>query len=173
MNYHSHFMRRSRDIHRHMQDRFAAKLNKKGKLIRVGRPVPFTLEQFRAWLLDQFTSVEAAIRCAYDCGAVLDILSFHTDHKTPITRGGTLDLDNLALCCDECNRIKGELTAREYVALRQGLETFSEPARKDIYKRLKMGAGFLRLRFFNRSKKQKGDTSEGLLPGTQTQAATD
>jgi hypothetical protein len=173
MNYQAIFTKRSLSIYRSMKARFAPKTNKKGKLIRVGREVPFTLEEFRAWLLAEFKSVDAAIRCAYDCGAVLDILNFHTDHKTPITRGGTLALDNLALACEECNRIKGELTAREYVALRQGLETFSEPARRDIYKRLKTGAGFLRLRFFNRNKKEKGDASEGLLPGTPPQAATD
>jgi 5-methylcytosine-specific restriction endonuclease McrA len=173
MNYQSIFTKRSLTIYRSMKVRFAEKRNKRGHVRQIGREVPFTLEEFRSWLLAQFKSVDAAIRCAYDCGAVLDVLNFHTDHKTPITRSGTLGLDNLALACEDCNRIKGELTAREYVALRQGLETFSEPARKDIYKRLKTGAGFLRLRFFNRNKKEKGDASEGLLPGIQTQTPTD
>lgn len=37
----------------------------------------------------------------------------HVDHKTPKTRGGTHDLDNLVLSCMTCNARKGN---REYHA---------------------------------------------------------
>lgn len=37
------------------------------------------------------------------------------DHLTPVSKDGTDDLQNLALCCSSCNRAKGDLTWWEYV----------------------------------------------------------
>lgn len=35
------------------------------------------------------------------------------DHMTPVCKGGTNSLDNLALCCDRCNTLKG---SKDYIA---------------------------------------------------------
>lgn len=36
------------------------------------------------------------------------------EHKVPLTRGGTNNIDNLALACASCNMIKGNKTVEEY-----------------------------------------------------------
>lgn len=51
--------------------------------------------------------------CEY-CG-VLCVDNFHIDHKLPLFRGGTNDIENLAFCCPHCNWSKGKKTAEEYL----------------------------------------------------------
>ena len=53
-------------------------------------------------------------RCFY-CAAPL--VTFHLEHKIPLARGGTNDLDNLCLSCPTCNHRKGQKTAEEFLAL--------------------------------------------------------
>ena len=36
------------------------------------------------------------------------------DHKTPISRGGADDKDNMVCCCFICNHLKGSLTVNEF-----------------------------------------------------------
>jgi len=36
------------------------------------------------------------------------------DHRTPLARGGSNDISNLAAACDDCNRAKGDRTEVEY-----------------------------------------------------------
>ena len=36
------------------------------------------------------------------------------DHKHPRSRGGTWDYENLAICCAQCNSLKGDLTLAEF-----------------------------------------------------------
>ena len=48
-------------------------------------------------------------QCEY-CGADAS----HVDHKTPKSRGGTDDMDNLAPCCPACNVSKGSMTLKEW-----------------------------------------------------------
>ena len=52
-------------------------------------------------------SQRAGRRCEY-CRAPEDIFNFHfeLDHIFPTARGGTNDLDNLALACPACNLFK-------------------------------------------------------------------
>ncbi|MEC0328695.1 HNH endonuclease signature motif containing protein [Paenibacillus macerans] len=40
---------------------------------------------------------------------------FHIDHKTPLSKGGTNDEDNLQVLCGKCNMSKGSLTLDEYL----------------------------------------------------------
>ncbi len=40
------------------------------------------------------------------------------EHKIPISRGGSDDLENLALACMHCNASKGTKTAEEFIATR-------------------------------------------------------
>jgi hypothetical protein len=56
--------------------------------------------------------VLAAGSCA-KCGATSDLV---IDHKTPIVRGGSCEVDNLQALCAPCNRRKGRKTMEEFVA---------------------------------------------------------
>ncbi len=49
--------------------------------------------------------------CVY-CGR----LATEIDHLTPITRGGSGELSNLAPCCRRCNARKGSMTREEFTA---------------------------------------------------------
>lgn len=145
------FIKRTANIYRHQCERFTEKRNKRGRVTQVGREIPYSLAEFREWAKAQFPETRTWVtRCGY-CNAILTLEACCSDHRTPVSRGGDLGLDNQILCCDPCNRIKGKLTAKEYSALRQGLETFPETARADIYARLKTGAGFVRLRFMGKA----------------------
>jgi len=52
-------------------------------------------------------------RCVY-CHAVLD--DFHVDHKLPVSRGGTNDIENLQLLCPPCNMRKSATTHEEVLS---------------------------------------------------------
>lgn len=148
---HEVFITRTLNIYKSMVKRFAEKRNKNNVVTRYRQQVPFTLEQFRQKVLADLGGETGATKCPY-CGSFINADTFVTDHATPVGRGGGLGLDNLVLCCDDCNRIKGKLTLNEYLALRKGLETFAEKARADVYHRLKSGAGFTRMRFIEKPK---------------------
>ena len=65
-------------------------------------------------------------QCVY-CGS-LDDLSI--DHKTPQSRGGTDDMDNLQTLCRPCNASKRDMTHEEFVS-RNGNETFQKRYRAE------------------------------------------
>jgi 5-methylcytosine-specific restriction endonuclease McrA len=70
-------------------------------------------------------------------------LSF--DHMMPSSRGGANSSDNLVLCCNVCNRQKGNLTVEEYKALLVFLEGW--PIMKEsVLLRLRAGGAALRRR---------------------------
>lgn len=52
-------------------------------------------------------------RCAY-CKQLLSG-AYHIDHKTPVSRGGTNDIDNLHITCPRCNMRKGAMTHEEFL----------------------------------------------------------
>lgn len=56
-------------------------------------------------------------RCEY-CGKEIGLFEFHGDHRTPVSRGGSDSIDNIAVACKGCNLDKGSLTAEEYRAFR-------------------------------------------------------
>ena len=53
-------------------------------------------------------------RCFYT-DAILDLMTAHIDHKIPISRGGTNDFQNLALCTSEANLLKHNKTHEEFI----------------------------------------------------------
>lgn len=151
------FYDRTADLYHAMRGRFKEKRGAKtGRVTRVGRTVPFTLDEFRCWLASIFgpqvvDGFGNAVRCPY-CGVPIDFLNCSIDHIVPISRGGELGLSNLCACCAECNRAKGSLTGTEFTLLLAFLAPWQEAARKDLLTRLKTGAGFVRLRFFKKNK---------------------
>ena len=68
----------------------------------------FTLEEWNAKL------EEYNYRCAY-CGCELNSDTVTTDHKIPLSRGGTNYIDNLVPACSLCNSKKHTKTAEEYL----------------------------------------------------------
>jgi 5-methylcytosine-specific restriction endonuclease McrA len=54
--------------------------------------------------------------CAY-CGELLYQSfdsEFHVEHKIPVSKGGSSDIENIALACSKCNLAKGNLTDEEF-----------------------------------------------------------
>jgi hypothetical protein len=52
--------------------------------------------------------------CAY-CGKILsDTDDLTIDHKNPVAKGGTDEIDNLFGCCRSCNQIKADSTVSEF-----------------------------------------------------------
>ena len=52
-------------------------------------------------------------KCMY-CGIRLNSSNTHADHKTPIDRDGSNNLNNFQLLCMRCNTRKGDLTDGEF-----------------------------------------------------------
>jgi 5-methylcytosine-specific restriction endonuclease McrA len=133
---------------RKMTSRLKEKTWKTGKragvVRRHGRELPFTLEEFRAWVMQRMGMGIA--RCHY-CPRPVDVLSFEPDHYVPLELGGGVGLDNLVVCCEDCNRIKGAMPPHDFEALMAFLDTcVSRVGSADIKKRLRAGAMGLRLR---------------------------
>jgi 5-methylcytosine-specific restriction endonuclease McrA len=138
------FTKRTYTIYKHQVARFAEKRNKKDKVTRVARPIPYTLAEFRAWVTAQFKGgPQWVTKCAY-CEGKITLLTFCVDHDVPVGRGGSLGLANLAMCCQRCNNTKGQMTGRAFRQFMAGLATFPEADRNDVLKRLKMGGGGFR-----------------------------
>jgi 5-methylcytosine-specific restriction endonuclease McrA len=131
------FARRSASIYRGLQSRMAAKKwqsgARKGEIRREKITIPYTLDEFRAWLR---VTLEDQPVCEY-CTVSINIMNISPDHAKPLKRGGTLERRNLRGVCDICNRTKGELLPGEYRALMAGLATFTEAGRNDVLKRLR------------------------------------
>lgn len=60
--------------------------------------------------------------CCY-CKRKLDLTTtrpyysvFSIDHKIPLSRGGSNSIDNLAVCCNVCNIVKGTMTDVEFLS---------------------------------------------------------
>lgn len=161
------FHLRTQSIYDSTRKRFAEKKWKSGRLAgkvrQPGRDLLYTLPEFRSWVRAQFGGAEdGMVKCAY-CGTPLDAMSFRVDHIVPVSRGGILFLTNLACCCDECNRAKGELTAEEFAALKLVLKEaidkgiLSLAGYTDIWKRLK---GQVLMFHKSKPKKKLGPTDD-------------
>lgn len=136
-----------------MKHRFGERRIKTGRLkeriTQYARPIPFTLDQFREWLLKQLGgNPNGTTRCVH-CGMVLDAINVSFDHLAPVSQGGSLGLENLGTSCDECNRMKGKLTAPTFHKLMEWLNRAGRGEgemtvmdRTDIIKRLKGGGIF-------------------------------
>lgn len=88
-------------------------------------------------LLDLRRLLEANPLCAY-CRMPLSF-AVSLDHRQPLARGGKHALDNLAVCCERCNRLKGMLTEAEYRELLMLLASFHPTARADVERRMLAG----------------------------------
>lgn len=111
-----------------MQKRFGPKYYR-GKLVDPGRELPFTLPEFRHWVNEQEVCTGVA-RCRC-CGIYITLFTAGLDHSDPVSRGGSIGLENLNLeYCKDCNRKKGSLYIGEFEDLVDILNIRFEPAAK-------------------------------------------
>ena len=130
------FMARTGSIYGNMVSRFSEKRNKNGRITRMGFTVPFSREEFRDWLCEQLGGEGGVKKCTY-CQTFVSAADLVIDHMTPPNRGGSLNFDNLAVCCASCNQVKGGMKAESYVALRTfALLNLDPDCCKDLFKRL-------------------------------------
>src|SRR6266404_3668079 len=115
------FWDRSQKAFGNMRSRFAEKRSKRGRITQVGRELPFKLTDFREWLLQKLGGKEDGVaKCRY-CPRFLTAMDFSVEHVFPVKQGGSLDLDNLDLACEECQRFKGSLTESAFAMLKEFL----------------------------------------------------
>lgn len=50
----------------------------------------------------------------YLCGCSISQFDFHIEHKTPLSRGGSNEIDNIGISCMTCNVRKGNRTEEEF-----------------------------------------------------------
>lgn len=51
--------------------------------------------------------------CCWWCGAFVG-LTFDTDHRVPVSQGGSSDISNIVISCRECNRSKRDKLPHEW-----------------------------------------------------------
>jgi 5-methylcytosine-specific restriction endonuclease McrA len=77
--------------------------------------------------------------CAY-CQRKLDEANFSADHRVPVSRLGSWGLENLVICCLDCNTAKGPLDYVEWRQLLSVMAEWSPAVRQHTLSRLKAGA---------------------------------
>jgi hypothetical protein len=120
-----------------------------GVVTRPERRIPFTLEEFRAWLLREYFkgSWDNAVQCAY-CRVWLNVLNYVADHVQPVKYGGSLELENLTLSCDTCNTTKGVMSAAGFRLLTEFATTLDPRDAADMFGRMKGGGAFIATKVF-------------------------
>lgn len=114
------------------------------------RAIPFTLAEFRDWLLRQFSPTGAG-RCLYS-GEMILVENFSVDHRFPVSRGGEFGLQNLTLCSEKENLRKGNMTEVEYAQFKQHVERYTPEVQAAIWRKLEVG-DVQRFSHFRRQKK--------------------
>lgn len=79
----------------------------------------------------------ALSQCVY-CGRDLKSGEVELDHVIPLCRGGADVARNKAACCVPCNRLKGPLTAREFLATRDDPDDLAALIR-DVLREVRAG----------------------------------
>ena len=152
----SQFVQRTGSVYDAMVRRFTEKKSvKTGRITRMGFKIPFTKEEFRQWMENQLGGRGGVRKCAY-CSTFVSAADCVIDHMTPPMRGGSVNFDNLAVCCEPCNAIKGGCTAAGYVAFRTfALLNLDPDDCKDLFKRLQSQMKLLRWQQTERVRKFK------------------
>lgn len=115
--------------------------------------IPFTLEDFREWLDHKFTA-DGTARCEYS-GEMVLIENFSVDHRHPITRNGSWELENLAICTQKQNLRKGIMTKGEYVIFASLIVSrLPHEVQESIWRKLEIG-DVQRFSYFRRKNKSR------------------
>jgi hypothetical protein len=108
--------------------------------------LPFTLAEFRAWLLKEVFSgsAEKAIQCTY-CRDWMHAGNFVMDHKDPVCYGGSVGFENLTPACASCNTLKGRMAYESFLAFLRMIQTLPPRDVNDLVGRMKNGAAYIRV----------------------------
>ena len=109
---------------------------------RANVPMPKEIE---AWLLTYEAKIETSrkrlyLRCEYT-GELIKLSDIQIDHRTPISRGGSFGIENLAITSGKTNQHKGELLDSEFSQLLTLLNQFEPIAKNNVLSRLRRGGG--------------------------------
>ena len=130
------------EVHQRVLSRFATRMLKrvsgwKGSLVTRSKKYDVecnvTLDELRQLMYDNYGK-----NCKY-CGRVLDINNIVIDHITPISKGGTSNIDNLQVICKTSNSMKGSLDEEHFQLLLDWLDTAPDELSKDVSIRLAGG----------------------------------
>ena len=113
----------------------------KHSIDRANVPMPKEIE---AWLLTYESRLEESrkrlyLRCEYT-NELVKIADIQIDHRTPISRGGSFGVENLAITSGKTNQHKGSLIQSEFKELLSLLDSFDPVAKTDVLTRLRRGA---------------------------------
>lgn len=85
-------------------------------------PNDLTSKDYKA-ILENNKTINGCIVCTY-CKKELFVFCF--EHKTPLSRGGTNTIDNLAISCVDCNQSKHNLTYDEFQSKMNNVTIFEQ-----------------------------------------------
>ncbi len=85
---------------------------------------------------DWFKSLPDNAWVCYYSGEPLSIRDFSVDHKIPVSRGGTHDFTNIALCTKNMNYAKGPLNDTEFKDILNTISNWDEDSRSKFLMRL-------------------------------------
>lgn len=111
---------------------------------RANVPMPKEIE---AWLLTYESRLELSrkrlyLACEYT-GELIKLSDIQIDHRTPISRGGSFGVENLAITSGKSNQHKSELLDFEFLQLLALLNSFDPKAKNNVLSRLRSGGGRL------------------------------
>lgn len=99
----------------------------------------FTREELEGWLIGSSHGGKGiGWRCSYGvkCSRYLSLSEVSLDHKTPLKLLRMTTLDNLAVCCKACNRVKGDLDDEHFWQLLGLLDHWPPEQRRSVLARL-------------------------------------
>jgi 5-methylcytosine-specific restriction endonuclease McrA len=117
----------------------SAFFNMKRRARERGVELDFNLEECRNLIVASLYKP-----CPY-CDVEINHNSVTIDHDVPVSRGGHWSIGNLVVCCQSCNKTKGNMTGDEFRYFLECLQQISEAAQRSIVARLKAGGGLMRV----------------------------
>lgn len=121
------FQKRSSSVYQHLR--------------RIGGGCPadldFTLQDFRRMVAPYIGRL-----CPY-CGTKLQASNFTADHGLSVKAGGQSNRGNLIICCMRCNKAKGEIPYKDFMALCKYLQEAMPEWKSKILTRMAQGSSFV------------------------------
>ncbi len=102
------------------------------------RPL-FSRDELELWLIELSHGGKGiGWRCSYGvkCNRYLSLPEVSLDHRTPLKLLRITTLDNLAVCCKACNRVKGDLDGKHFRQLMELLDHWPVEQRRSVLNRL-------------------------------------
>ncbi|MDE2102777.1 MAG: HNH endonuclease [Patescibacteria group bacterium] len=127
-----------------------------GTLRRPAIPIEFTRDELYTWLWNR---VGLNARQCHYCGAPVDILILTLDHAIPRAAGGRFALDNMRICCEQCNQRKGNLTETAYLAILGFSRQLSPYDQETLLKRLAAAHHGSPARFFRKPEQKRAPST--------------